>query len=160
MRLSHYLFPQIIEIHTLHGSAFRSIMSAPTSAKCEERAGLWQGVGSRTACVGFVSKFVSHGANMSEKKQPTHFNARQLHKFSVEIADPHSTCVCGARSGGQVWSPNLGAGGRLPNGYWRCPNGCNTHLGTVDGTDPRGESPARNSGCKRGWPPAVAPAEV
>jgi hypothetical protein len=26
---------------------------------------------------------------------------------------------------GQVWSPNLGAGGRLPRGWWRCPNGCN-----------------------------------
>lgn len=26
---------------------------------------------------------------------------------------------------GQCWSPMLGHRGRLPKGYWRCPNGCN-----------------------------------
>jgi len=26
---------------------------------------------------------------------------------------------------GQQWSPDLGRGGRLPRGYWHCPNGCN-----------------------------------
>lgn len=30
----------------------------------------------------------------------------------------------------QVWSPNMLRGGRLPRGYWKCPNGCNTsHAG-------------------------------
>jgi hypothetical protein len=26
---------------------------------------------------------------------------------------------------GQIWSPNIQSGGRLPKGYWKCPNGCN-----------------------------------
>jgi hypothetical protein len=26
---------------------------------------------------------------------------------------------------GQAWSPNFQSGGRLPKGYWKCPNGCN-----------------------------------
>jgi hypothetical protein len=26
---------------------------------------------------------------------------------------------------GAVWSPNLREDGKLPRGYWRCPNGCN-----------------------------------
>jgi hypothetical protein len=26
---------------------------------------------------------------------------------------------------GRVWSPNLREEGRLPNGYWKCPESCN-----------------------------------
>jgi hypothetical protein len=26
---------------------------------------------------------------------------------------------------GSTWSPNIQTGGRLPKGYWRCPNRCN-----------------------------------
>ncbi len=26
---------------------------------------------------------------------------------------------------GQIWSPLLRSGGKMPRGYWRCPNGCN-----------------------------------
>lgn len=29
---------------------------------------------------------------------------------------------------GQVWSPNSPAGGRLPRGWWKCPNGCNADV--------------------------------
>jgi len=28
----------------------------------------------------------------------------------------------------QVWSPKLRSGGRLPRGWWRCPNGCNAEV--------------------------------
>ena len=47
-----------------------------------------------------------------------------LAKVGVEILDPHRFwlgCLkCGAR-----WSPKWLAHGRKPNGYWKCPNGCN-----------------------------------
>ncbi len=26
---------------------------------------------------------------------------------------------------GQAWVPNISAGGRLPNGWWKCPYDCN-----------------------------------
>jgi hypothetical protein len=26
---------------------------------------------------------------------------------------------------GQIWSPNIQTGGRMPRGWWKCPNGCN-----------------------------------
>lgn len=29
---------------------------------------------------------------------------------------------------GQVWSPCLQPGGRLPRRFWLCPNGCNENL--------------------------------
>ena len=29
---------------------------------------------------------------------------------------------------GVVWSPNLRKGGRLPKGWWRCPNKCNKEV--------------------------------
>jgi hypothetical protein len=29
----------------------------------------------------------------------------------------------------QVWSPNLGVGGRLPRNWWKCENGCNHNCG-------------------------------
>ena len=29
---------------------------------------------------------------------------------------------------GETWSPNLMHGGRLPKGWWRCPNGCNNDV--------------------------------
>jgi hypothetical protein len=47
-----------------------------------------------------------------------------LAKLGVEILDKskvHLSC----NNCGQGWSPNILAGGRLPRGYWKCPNGCN-----------------------------------
>jgi hypothetical protein len=29
---------------------------------------------------------------------------------------------------GQIWSPMIQSGSRMPNGYWKCPNGCNKDL--------------------------------
>jgi hypothetical protein len=61
---------------------------------------------------------------MPDKKKPNHFNEKELRKFAVEIIDEDSLLLR-CEQCGQIWSPNLGAGGRLPHGYWRCPNGCN-----------------------------------
>jgi len=63
---------------------------------------------------------------MPKKNHPNHFTEKELDKVSVEIMD-HNSLRLRCEQCEQVWSPNLGTGGRLPNGYWRCPNGCNTH---------------------------------
>jgi hypothetical protein len=63
---------------------------------------------------------------MHEENHPKHLTERELHKFSVEIIDKHSMRLRCEKCG-EVWSPNLGTLGRLPSGYWRCPNGCNIH---------------------------------
>ncbi len=33
---------------------------------------------------------------------------------------------------GETWSPNLQPGGKLPRRWWRCPNGCNSHIRNID----------------------------
>lgn len=54
---------------------------------------------------------------------PYSFKGR-IQQVGVEVINENSLwlkCqVCG-----QTWSPNLRTGGRLPRGYWKCPNGCN-----------------------------------
>ena len=35
------------------------------------------------------------------------------------------------------WSPNLLKGGKLPKGYWKCPNGCNAKVTTESPSDRR-----------------------
>ena len=49
---------------------------------------------------------------------------RRLRVVGVELVDAHNgTFACLAC--GQHWSPCILPGGRLPRGYYRCPNGCN-----------------------------------
>jgi len=59
-----------------------------------------------------------------ELRRPRQYNETQLSKVGVEVLDRthvHLRCkVCGT-----TWSPNLRTGGKLPRGYWKCPNGCN-----------------------------------
>jgi hypothetical protein len=47
-----------------------------------------------------------------------------LSKKNVEMIDGH-TLQLRCETCGAIWSPNLRPGGRLPHGYWKCPNGCN-----------------------------------
>lgn len=57
-------------------------------------------------------------------KTPNRYSEKELKKVGVEIINKDSVrlkCTkCNA-----TWSPNLQEGGRLPKGYWKCPNGCN-----------------------------------
>jgi len=50
---------------------------------------------------------------------------RTLRKNNVELIDKYRTLLQ-CKQCGIIWSPNLLSGGRLPKGYWKCPNGCNT----------------------------------
>lgn len=48
----------------------------------------------------------------------------RLTKVDVELMD-FSRVLLRCKKCGQHWSPNLLSGGRLPRGYWQCPNACN-----------------------------------
>ena len=58
--------------------------------------------------------------------RPRRCTQSELAKVGVELLDERGVqlrcCNCG-----QIWAPDLLAGGRLPRGYWKCPRGlgCN-----------------------------------
>jgi hypothetical protein len=56
---------------------------------------------------------------------PSRFTEGQMEKVGVEVRDA-SKILLACKECGQTWSPNLLKGGRLPRGYWHCPQGCNT----------------------------------
>jgi hypothetical protein len=43
---------------------------------------------------------------------------------NVTLLDEQRT-ILKCNNCGQPWSPNIQSGGRLPRGYWKCPNRCN-----------------------------------
>jgi uncharacterized Zn finger protein len=61
----------------------------------------------------------------NQTEGPRSSTQHELSKAGVEILDETGVRLrCAAC--GQVWSPNLLPGGKLPKGDWRCPNGCNS----------------------------------
>lgn len=56
---------------------------------------------------------------------PRRFTERELKRVGVEIRDASST-ILGCVECGKGWAPMLQQGGKLPRGYWKCPNGCNS----------------------------------
>jgi hypothetical protein len=60
----------------------------------------------------------------SKRKGPKRFCESGMAKVAVAIVD-QNRMLLKCQKCGQVWSPNLRSGGRLPRGYWQCPNGCN-----------------------------------
>ena len=56
--------------------------------------------------------------------RPKRFTKNELLKANVILEDDRRIILrCGKCR--QGWSPNIKAGGKLPRGYWKCPNGCN-----------------------------------
>lgn len=49
---------------------------------------------------------------------------RKLKQAGVSLID-RSTFALQCERCGAIWWPKLPGGGRLPNGYWMCPRGCN-----------------------------------
>ena len=47
-----------------------------------------------------------------------------IKKHNVTLAD-EKRLLLQCNECGKGWSPNLDLGGRLPKGYWKCPNKCN-----------------------------------
>ena len=50
-----------------------------------------------------------------------------LARVNVDLADSRNLRLRCQRCG-QVWSPNLQTGGRLPRNWWQCPNRCNAKV--------------------------------
>jgi hypothetical protein len=62
----------------------------------------------------------------SRPARPKHATVRQLAKVGVELRDILTNASCiKCKQCGQTWSPVRPSGGKLPRGYWKCPNGCN-----------------------------------
>jgi hypothetical protein len=55
--------------------------------------------------------------------RPRRFTEAELAKAGVTIVSERPCLRCDRC--GQAWYPDLLAGGKLPRGYWRCPQGCN-----------------------------------
>jgi hypothetical protein len=62
----------------------------------------------------------------TEAKKPSRYSEPELAKVGVEIIGDKSHIRLACKHCGQNWSPNIQPGGRLPRGYWKCPNGCNS----------------------------------
>ena len=60
-----------------------------------------------------------------ERKGPRRFSAPELKKVGVTILERQRNIALLCDNCGAAWSPDLQAGGKLPRGYWKCPNGCN-----------------------------------
>jgi len=55
---------------------------------------------------------------------PRRLTDGELRKFGITMTDKRSLrFVC--NTCGMKWSPVLLKGGRLPRGWWECPEGCN-----------------------------------
>ena len=58
--------------------------------------------------------------------RPRRCTESEVNQAGVTLAYPHGLGLA-CHQCGQVWYPMLPpGGGRLPRGYWRCPNRCNT----------------------------------
>ena len=62
---------------------------------------------------------------MSTRKGPRSCSDRDLARVGVKMTGL-SNIMLTCMKCGQKWSPMLQSGGRMPRGYWKCPNGCNT----------------------------------
>ena len=51
---------------------------------------------------------------------------------NVTVDDESVRLVVICNQCGAKWSPNLRTGGRLPRGWWKCPNGCNAQAAAAD----------------------------
>lgn len=60
----------------------------------------------------------------SSTSRPRRYSERELAKVGVQVVDFKHACLK-CETCGQVWSPMIRRGGKLPRGYWQCPNGCN-----------------------------------
>lgn len=61
---------------------------------------------------------------MNTFSRPRQYSVSQLAKAGVDLEDL-DRAILRCTECGQGWSPNFQRGGKLPRGYWKCPNGCN-----------------------------------
>jgi hypothetical protein len=59
---------------------------------------------------------------MTEKQFERHMEKRNV----LVIRFPNILLEC--KECGKGWSPMFQTGGKLPRGYWKCPDGCNENV--------------------------------
>jgi len=59
--------------------------------------------------------------NIQKVRRPRRFTDSELAKVGVEIIDPYTLWLMCTHCY-QAWSPNIQRGGKLPRGYWKCPD--------------------------------------
>ena len=64
---------------------------------------------------------------MEEAIRPRRLTDYELAKVGVEITNRGNIWLR-CKLCGKNWSPNIQTGGKMPRGYWKCPNGCNEGL--------------------------------
>ena len=77
--------------------------------------------------VAVSARLLLHEQKEGKRMRPHKYTPGQMDKAGVEVISQHNVWLR-CKQCGQAWSPNLGREGRLPRGYWRCPNGCNADL--------------------------------
>jgi hypothetical protein len=60
----------------------------------------------------------------TKRLRPRRRTERQLAKVGVEIINPHHLLLA-CKECSYAWQPMIQPGGKLPRGYWQCPQGCN-----------------------------------
>lgn len=60
----------------------------------------------------------------TRKPYPRSFTDSQLAKVGVIIVNEYTRSL-GCLDCQYIWSPMIQPGGKLPRGYWKCPQGCN-----------------------------------
>jgi hypothetical protein len=63
----------------------------------------------------------------ARRMRPSRCTAGQLRRVGVNLVDEHRLML-GCEECGQRWSPNILGGGKMPRGYWKCPQGCNAEV--------------------------------
>ncbi len=58
------------------------------------------------------------------KADPRRMSGVQLARMGIRLLNKYDLLMQ-CMNCGETWSPTTGAHGRLPEGYWRCPNRCN-----------------------------------
>lgn len=61
---------------------------------------------------------------MKRTTLPRRCTPQELARIGVDLIEEKDIRL-GCKQCGREWSPLLRKDGRLPNGYWMCPEGCN-----------------------------------
>lgn len=62
--------------------------------------------------------------------RPKRFSERELSRVGIRIVDKTNVWLRCVQCG-EMFFARRGADGYLPQGYWRCPNGCNAQCADV-----------------------------
>lgn len=90
---------------------------------------VWNQAMANDAAAEAVDNSVTQEKSNITRQRPHRCTNAQLSKVDVEIVDEHKASMgyiwLRCKECGKTWSPNIQPGGRMPDRYWHCPNGCN-----------------------------------